>query len=124
MPWILTGVGVLILAVAVWSRLGRRRAARWWVGDRVNENAVLFWLPGIALILIAAGPLSTYDDSPQRWVFWFVPVLLAGAVLSLWGGLFLPVPRWYAPGWTHDGTRTILQARVTGLRNERERRGT
>lgn len=122
MPVILTVAGVLLLAYAGWSRLGRTRAARWWAGNVVNENAVLFWLPGLGLILLASGPLLTYEAGPGgHWSFWFVPLVAIGGVLALWGGLFLPVPQWYAPRWTRDGTTTLLENRVLGLKNRRKR---
>ena len=122
MPVLITSVGVILLAAVVWSRLGRSESARWWVGDRVQENAVLFWLPGIALILIATGPLMTYDDGANGAVLGFVPLVLVGGLLSIWGGLFLPVPRWYTPRWTRTDTSTILQNRVMGLRNRKASR--
>ena len=83
---------------------------------------MLFWLPGIALILIATGPLMTYDNGANGVVLGFVPLVLVGGLLSIWGGLFLPVPRWYTPRWTRTDTSTTLQNRVMGLRNRKASR--
>ncbi|MDN5796651.1 MAG: hypothetical protein L0H79_12960 [Intrasporangium sp.] len=118
MQVLITAIGISLLAVVLWCRLGQSERARWWTGDRVHENAVLFWLPGLGLILLAAGPLMTYDGA-NRGVLSFVPLVLLGGLLSLWGGLFLPVPRWYTPRWTRSETTTILQNRVLGLRNRK-----
>lgn len=115
-PVILTVAGCVLVAYAAWARMGRSTRARWWPGSRWNESAVLFALPGIGLMLVAAGPLSTYGGGGPDWTFWFVPVLALGAVFFLWGALFIPVPRWYAPAWTRDESTTVLESRVTGLK--------
>lgn len=122
MPFVLTLAGAALLAFAVWSRRGTTPRARWWAGERINENAVLFWLPGLGLILVAAGFLSFHRSGPGAdWTFWFVPLVAVGGALALWGGLFLPVPKWYAPGWTRDEKTTLLENRVLGLKNRRNR---
>lgn len=122
MPFVLTLAGCALLAFALWSRSGLNQRSKWWIGSRVNENAVLFWLPGLGLILFAAGFLSNHAaGTAADWTFWFVPLVVIGGLLSLWGGLFLPVPRWYAPRWTRTDTTTVLENRVLGLKNRKRR---
>lgn len=122
MPFVLTLAGAALLAFAGWSRRGATTRARWWVGSRLQESAALFWLPGVGLILFAAGFLSTHRSGGSAdWTFWFVPLVAIGGTLALWGGLFLPVPKWYSPGWTRDEKTTLLENRVLGLKNRRKR---
>ncbi|GAA3704552.1 hypothetical protein GCM10022399_21410 [Terrabacter ginsenosidimutans] len=117
-------VAVVMLAFVVWSRLGRTHGARWWVGDRFQESAILFWLPGLALVLAATAGLRGYDDGANKGALAYVPLLLVGLVVSLWGGLFLPVPRWYVPRWSQEARAPRLQVRIIGDRRRRpDRKG-
>jgi hypothetical protein len=117
-------VAVIMLAFVVWSRLGRTHGARWWVGDRFQESAVLFWLPGLALVLAATAGLRGYDDGANKGALAYVPLLLVGLVVSLWGGLFLPAPRWYVPRWSQEARAPRLQVRIIGDRRRRpDRKG-
>lgn len=98
-------VGVLLGLLVLWSRAGRTHRARWWAsrgtGSTLDERMVLFFLPGIAVALVGLGPVLHYDefDRSTHWLLWFVPLLIIGGALTLWGGLQLPVPRWYLPRW-------------------------
>lgn len=122
MPFVLSLAGCALLAVAGWSRSGVSRRSRWWVGSRLHESAALFWLPGVGLILFAAGFLSTHrSGSSADWTFWFVPLAGLGGILALWGALFLPLPKWYPPRWARDEQTTLLESRVLGLTNRRQR---
>jgi len=120
---LLVVVAVAMLGFVVWSRLGRTEGARWWVGDRLQESAVLFWLPGLALVLAATAGLRGYGNGAHPGALAFVPLLLVGLVVSLWGGLFLPVPRWYVPRWSRQARAPRLQVRTIGeRRRDRGRR--
>lgn len=119
MSVLLVVVAVAVLGFVVWSRLGRTLGARWWVGDRFQESAVLFWLPGLALVLAATAGLRGYDGGAHRGALLFVPLLLVGLVVSLWGGLFLPAPRWYVPRWSQEARAPRLQVRILGDRRRR-----
>ena len=119
---LLVVVALALLGFVTWSRLGRTHGARWWVGERFQESAVLFWLPGLALVLLATAGLRGYDDGANPGVLVLVPVLLLGLVVSLWGGLFLPVPRWYVPRWAHEVRAPGLQVPIIGDRR-RSRKG-
>jgi hypothetical protein len=117
-------VAVVMLAFVVWSRLGRTHGARWWVGDRFQESAILCWLPGLALVLAATAGLRGYDDGANKGALAYVPLLLVGLVVSLWGGLFLPAPRWYVPRWSQEARAPRLQVRIIGDRRRRpDRKG-
>ena len=116
MSALLVVVAVAMLGFVAWSRLGRTEGARWWVGDRLQESAVLFWLPGLALVLAATAGLRGYGNGAHPGVLAFVPLLLVGLVVSLWGGLFLPVPRWYVPRWSQQARGPRLQVRIIGER--------
>lgn len=109
-------VAVAMLGFVVWSRLGLTEGARWWVGDRLQESAVLFWLPGLALVLAATAGLRGYGNGAHTGALAFVPLLLVGLVVSLWGGLFLPVPGWYVPRWSQQARAPRLQVRIIGER--------
>ena len=96
--------GVAAMALVLWSRGGRTHRARWWAdkgtGDALDERLVLFFLPGIALGLWGFALLYDFSGSQVQW--WrlpALPALLLGFVLIMWGGLQLPVPRWYLPAW-------------------------
>ena len=124
MSVLLLVVAVVMLAFVVWSRLGHTHGARWWVGDRFQESAVLFWLPGLALVLAATAGLRGYDDGANKGALAYVPLLLVGLVVSLWGGLFLPAPRWYVPRWSQEARAPRLQVRIIGDRRRRpDRKG-
>ncbi|WP_147062715.1 hypothetical protein [Terrabacter aerolatus] len=122
MSVLLVVVAVALLGFVVWSRLGRSEGARWWVGDRFQESAILFWLPGIALVLGATAGLRGYDDGAHQGALAFVPLLLVGLVVSLWGGLFLPAPRWYVPRWSREARAPHLQVRIIGDRRRSDRK--
>ncbi|WP_344255192.1 hypothetical protein [Terrabacter carboxydivorans] len=122
MSALLVVVAVAMLGFVVWSRLGRTHGARWWVGDRLQESAILFWLPGLALVLAATAGLRGYDDGANKGALAFVPLLLVGLVVSLWGGLFLPAPRWYVPRWSQEARAPRLQVRIIGDRRRPDRR--
>lgn len=122
MSALLVVVAVAMLGFVVWSRLGRTHGARWWVGDRFQESAILFWLPGLALVLAATAGLRGYDDGANKGALAFVPLLLVGLVVSLWGGLFLPAPRWYVPRWSQEARAPRLQVRIIGDRRRPDRR--
>lgn len=121
MPIVLTLAGCALIAVALWSRAGRSRRARWWAGRRWNESAVLCWMPGFGLVLAGAGPLSTWrDPGDSTWWSSLLSVLvLVGLVVALWGCLFLPLPKWFTPRWSRDARSTFLESRVIGLTNRR-----
>lgn len=111
-------IALLILAALAlagfvgWCRSGRSIASRWWVGDRLNESAILFWLPALAVVLLTTAALRGYDDGNLPLRLLLVPGLLGGLLLSLWGGLFLPVPRWYVPRWARESRGPALQVRM------------
>lgn len=98
-------LGVLVGLLVLWSRAGRSHPSRWWAargdGSTLDERMVLFILPGIALALLGLGPVLQYDefDRSTHWLLAFVPLIIAGGALTLWGGFQLPVPRWYLPRW-------------------------
>ncbi|MEE6272035.1 hypothetical protein [Georgenia wangjunii] len=108
--------GAALVGFVLWCRAGRSQGARWWAGRgdgaTLDERAVLFFLPAVGLFLVALGPLLAYDayDPGTRWTLAFVPLVLLGAVLGLWGGLQLNVPTWYLPRWLR-GRRTTGRQR-------------
>lgn len=90
--------GLAVIGFALWSRSGRTRGARWWRDSEASEAAVLLVLPGVGLILVLAGLLPLADEPDLLRVL--LGLLLAVAfVLVLWGGLRLPIPGWFVPGW-------------------------
>ena len=97
--------GLAALALVWWSRAGRTPRARWWAkrgdGGTLDERMVLFFLPSIGLFGITMGPLMSFEpNNPgHTWMLLFAPLLLVAFVLFVWGGLILPVPRWYQPKW-------------------------
>lgn len=101
---LLVVLGLALAGFVLWCRAGGERA-RWWAGRgdgaTLDERAVLFFLPALALFLVSLGPLLGYDgnEPDSGWRLAFVPLVVLGAVLGLWGGLQLPVPQWYLPRW-------------------------
>ena len=89
--------------------------------------------PGIALMLMAGWPLSSYDRemaqiSGDGWKLWLGLVFAVGAVISLWAMLFLPIPAWVEPLWFRENKprpqRTKARAELTdpdtpGARSEK-----
>ncbi len=104
-PLLASLAGAAILVLVAWSRAGRNRAARWWADDGTgtafDERAVLFILPGFALILLSVWPLAGYSSrtADDAWRLFFAPLVLVGGVMGIWGGMQLYVPRWYLPAW-------------------------
>ena len=63
------------------------------MGSRLHESAALFWLPGVGLILFAAGFLSTHrSGSSADWTFWFVPLAGLGGITRPLGSIVPPNP--------------------------------
>lgn len=100
--------GLLLLAASLWWRTspgpGRRR---WWLRSEVDTYAALLVFPGIALGLVSAWPIVSYDPAladlgGESWKLWFVLPAALGLLLAAWGMLWLPVPRWFQPRWARD----------------------
>lgn len=110
--------GLAVLAFSLWCRAGRSRVARWWRGSETSERAVLLVFPGLSVVLLAAGLLPLTDDGSEVRVLLGLAVL-AGLAVATWGGLALPVPRWYVPGWVrpeHDRRRQEQRSRKAARR--------
>lgn len=107
-PVVFIILGLALAGYVLWARAGRSPRARGWAargqGSTLDERAVLFFFPAVALFLLALGPLFGYDgnDPSHQWRLAFVPLVILGGVLGLWGGLQLPVPRWYLPRWLRE----------------------
>ncbi|MBO1751384.1 hypothetical protein J4G33_06165 [Actinotalea sp. BY-33] len=90
--------GLVLLALTLWWRAAPAPGrTRWWTGMDLNERSVLLGLPGFALMLVAAGPMGTYEG--EAWKLWFSLVFAVGGVMAMWAWLFLPLPRWLLPRW-------------------------
>ena len=126
--------GVALLALTVWWRAAPSSGrTRWWTRVDTTTRAALMVLPGIALMLIAGWPLSTYDREMAEingdgWKLWFGLVFAVGAVISLWAMLFLPIPALVKPRWFRETTprrqRTKARTELTdpdtpGARSEK-----
>ena len=90
----------LLVAVFVWRRQARNGPA-WWTENVFHRRAVLCVMPGIALALLTAGPVATYDRGDGLQIWAALP-FFAGLILTTWGWLGLPVPRWYLPRWLKE----------------------
>lgn len=91
--WILLLGGALV-GLALWSWLGRSRAARWWVRTWEGDSLVLGILPGTGLVLFGLGLVAVFDGALQTvgsllWLCGF-PVFLIGFITPSWWG-----PAWY-----------------------------
>ena len=106
--------GIMILGVTFLWRQGSTRRTRWWKGSDLNERAVLLGLPGLGLIVLSAGPLSTYVKG-EDWKLWFAVLFLVGAIMAMWAWLFLPIPRWWMPPWLREE-----KSRIAAVRAKRE----
>jgi hypothetical protein len=94
---VLLVLGLLLLAGCVVWRLGRSRAARWWVGGRVKESAVLLGYPAFGVLLVTAGLSDVLAGSPGLRVLRGLLLVLA-LLAGIWA-MFLPLPRWLLPDW-------------------------
>lgn len=97
--------GVVLLAVCLWWRTAPAPGRdRWWTNGEVNCRAALQVFPGVALGLVSAWPLLTYDAEfaplgGEQWKLSFVVPALVGLLLAFWGMLAIPMPRWFLPRW-------------------------
>lgn len=119
---ILGGSGLLVLTA--WRRRGRS-GGRAWANELYNRQGYLFWLPGFGLMLVAAGVIGfaeALDVQPMGYAAGLL--FLLGGLVSLWGGLFLPVPSWYLPAWLRPiVARERREARERRADRRRRRRG-
>lgn len=93
-------LGLVLLALAVWLRLGKHYLAREWA-DQFGSTAtnVLLVLPGTAFFLLGIGMMRWVTSAPGALgMFIFLPI---GILLVLWGGFF-DVPLWAVPRWARD----------------------
>lgn len=104
--------GFLLLALAVFFRLGRTAIARDWA-DQFGSTAtnVLLLLPGAGIFLLGLGMSRWVTTVPGA--LGMVVLMPIGAILVLWGGFF-DVPMWAVPRW----------ARETVSRRRQQTRGT
>jgi len=116
--------GVALLAACLWWRTAPRPGRdRWWTGDEVHRRAALAVFPGIALGLLSAWPLLTYDPAlaplgGERWKLWFAAPALVGLVLALWGMLALPMPHRLLPRWYRARAARAARAARTRDRDD------
>lgn len=106
--YVCLAVGLVLLAYAVWERLGRGRSARAWTRS-VSESGLrfsLFVLPGIGMLALALGLAPWADDSALAGLVLLVLVAAGLVCLFGWGAMRLPYPRWTVPGWARDGVAT------------------
>ncbi|WP_298746294.1 hypothetical protein [uncultured Serinicoccus sp.] len=94
-------LGVLLLGLAVWERLGRGEQARAWLRgpSEASIRGSLFVLPGLGLLSLLVGLSPWIADVPALG---FLALVLAPLGLWLvfgWGALALPYPRWSVPAW-------------------------
>lgn len=97
-------LGVVLLGLALWERLGRGEQARAWLRSpsEAGVRGALFVLPGLGLLSLLVGLSSWMGDVPALG---FLALVLAPVGLWLvfgWGALSLPYPRWSVPGWARE----------------------
>lgn len=91
--------GAVLVGLSIWRRRGRS-GGRGWASGLHNRQAWLFFLPGFGLILVAAAVVLLGQASETMAVTVVGSfILLIGAAISLWGGLFIPPPMWFLPAW-------------------------
>lgn len=94
-------IGAGLLALFAWCWLGRARSARWWATRRFGPQLVLGVIPGLGLIVVAAGVLTLAGTGAALPL---TPLFLAGAVLEL-AGIFDLLPHWWGPAWYRSRPR-------------------
>ena len=93
-------LGLVLLGLAVWLRLGRHYLAREWADQFGNTPShVLLMLPGAGVAALAVGSLRWCEDPPLDMLC--LMTLFVGMFLVLWGGFF-DVPLWAVPRWARD----------------------
>ena len=89
----LTALSVVMLGVAIWSWLGRGRAARWWLSAILGPSAVMGVLPGLGFAIMPAGLADMFGRNILTYVGWLMFVGICVLII----GLFFP--RLLAPPW-------------------------
>lgn len=116
-------LGVALLTLTAWARRGKTRAARWWPGSPMSESAILFVVPGLGLMGVAAGASEVVDEwAPASIAFGFIA--LVGMVLGVWG-VFFPLPQGWFPAWAWEEswTRAHRERKARRKQEKARRRG-
>lgn len=95
--------------LAWWGRLraGRSAAARSWAhGSARSALNAMCAVPSVGAALVTAGltPAASHGSALASLVC--LVTLPIFVVLGLWGGLQLPLPRWYLPLWARERAGT------------------
>lgn len=97
-------LGILLLALAIWERLGRGPQARAWL-RAPRESGVrgaMFVLPGVGILSLLVGLAPWLEESPLLGLAALVLAPLGLWLVFGWGALALPYPRWSVPGWARE----------------------
>lgn len=114
---VLAVVGVLLLVLAGWLRLGRSEGARSWVGQEQFERTVLVTVPMVGVACLALAVMTATGTGPAQSVATFV-LCLAVVVFLLFNPVGLRMPAWTLPKWYVARTAARDRAR----RDRRNRR--
>lgn len=95
---VLSVVGVVLVALALWWRRRPRRGGRWWSDGGRKESAALVAAPGVGLALALVWPAELVTSGAEWYVTAAVPVVI-GVVAALWPVLNLPTPNGLRPKW-------------------------
>lgn len=114
--------GAALLAWWVWLRLGRTGSARSWArGSGEDVRRSMFLIPAVGAALVAVSLAAPAERGSQPAGAVAGVCLVVFLVLSTWGGLGLPIPRWYLPRWARD-EYTRMRASEKSQRTRRTER--
>lgn len=117
---VLAVMGVALLALATWLRLGRTSGARSWVGERQTERMVLVTVPLVGVAAVALAVMTATEPGGLQTVAVGVLALAVVAFL-LFNPVGLPLPGWSLPRWYRS--RAARQERRQRRRRDRSGNG-
>ena len=89
-------ITLVLLGFSWWVRTPRRDGGiREWEGSLFTSHVVLLMIPGMGMLALAALWSLLVGDS--AWILLATVPMALGFIMGIWGGFFLPIPRWFLP---------------------------
>ena len=87
-------VTVALLGISTWIREAPGHGGlRDWEGSVLTSHVVLLMTPGAGVLFF--GVLVGMLAGDSSWILLAAVPMLLRLIMIVWGGLFLPIPRWF-----------------------------